>query len=223
MIGIATHNRHMTTKIKNDLSKFDAYRKQWPFGLLIKKERHENLTSDDVRKRVMQKAAGDAKLQKEVFENPRYVWAIALEEGVGIRAKDFLRTVKTVAIHPETDTELYLKLPACHGGCRAPGVHSAPDCHSGNSCHVCGLSFKAPIPDAQTDTSQRSYIDAVTCARAVADSMFRHNLLHAPFETYTQFARQLASGASPAYLQGIQKIVVIEEQPDEIHIVVPRC
>lgn len=216
----------MITEFRDGTTTFNSYRKR--MGQILANSGNERLTTGQIKERVIARARQDAKFRREMFKHPKFLWALVLEQQMGIKAEDFLRAIKKVELHQENEGLLYIKIPACHGGCKAPGVHPAPECHSGDSCHVCGVSFKARTPDGKCDGAdnepgkQRSDIERHIRERAAQESNFRDRLQNHPLETYVHCAQELMGGKTPEYLNNVREIILLEERPDEIHIVLPQ-
>ena len=213
----------MTTAWTSRSLTFGAFRRQWAHGRIIERNQGERLSSKDIYQRIVQRARKNPRFRSDVLEHPRYVWAIALEEGLGIKAEQFLAQVTSVRIHQETATVFYLKLPVCHGGCGHSSPAPAQEENSRSNCHVCGKPFEhagnEPTVIDERTPIMRELIEDRLRKRAAFDPKFREDLLQRPLETYRAFAREASGGEVPLYLSQVRELVVLQEHPNEIHLI----
>jgi len=216
----------MNTQMNDEAMMLDTYRNR--MGNIVQNNGNERLTTPQIKERMLARAKEDPQFRREMFNHPKLVWALALEQQMGIKAKHFLKTIRKVEWHEEAEGVLYIKVPACHGGCKAPGVHPPAECDTGESCHVCGLPFKALqsnsgcTSDAQGIEAVRAAIESRIRERTIHEPTFRQDLRDHPVQTYVRAAQEIMNGSTPDYLKTVHEIVVLEEHPDEIHIIVPN-
>ena len=216
----------MKTQFADDTVMLEACRTR--VGKIVANSSNERLTTRQIKEGMLARAEQDPQFRRELFNHPKLVWALALDQLMGIKAEHFLKVIRTVELHEEAEGVLYVIIPACHGGCKAPGVHPPPECDTGESCHVCGLPFKLresngkSITDTNNMATDRACIEGRIRERTIHEPAFRQNLRKHPLETYVRAAQEIVGRTTPDYLKPIQKIIILEEQPDEIHTIVPH-
>ena len=213
-------------QVEHDLSSF---LQTWSFPDIVEKRADERMTREDMNHRLVRRIHGDALFRREFLAHPRFVFAIAVEQSLGIDKYAFVKNIERVEVLQETSRQLYLVLPACHRGCRREEVCEAPAEAVAGSCHVCGITFPRAAesscseqrPSSGTGAVSRREIEEQMTKRAGFDASFREALLTRPAEAYPAFARELCGGHVPQYLETVEDIRVLEEDVDEIYFRLP--
>lgn len=203
----------------------DDFLRNWELGKTIERGPDERFDRDKLADRIFGRAAREASFRRALFDNPRMVVTIVLDEAMSINRLRFLGQIDEVELLEETEHELFLVIPECHYGCLEEDSAAPPD-STESLCHVCGKYL--PAGGCQTEAEalrqpglDRSSIEKALLAQVAREKSFRKALLAQPMEIYTEYARLLCSGEPPSYLEGIQSIRVCEETDRSVFLVAP--
>ena len=192
---------------------------------IVGKRPDERWTRDDMDLRLQLKTHSDELFRQEFLAHPRFIYALAVEESLGIQRFDFLSVIDSVAVLQETPERLYLVLPSCHKGCEVRPA-APPEGACAGSCHVCGITFPTHTEnrstceqwEAVTSTAPtRKEIEDLLKKKAALDHTFKKELTSRPRETYTALAMKICGGMKPDYIATVKEIQVLEEGEREIY------
>ena len=119
-----------------DMDRAMSFMTDWKLGAVLSLEPDQVLDRWGMTVHISERAARDAEFRRAVLRHPRYVTAIALREGLGIKPIDYLWQVSDVRVVEEEPGLHWLTLPACHFGCGTDEILDLP--RSIGSCQVCG-------------------------------------------------------------------------------------
>ncbi len=210
---------------QRNLVVLEDFLRSWELGTTIERGPDERFDRDQMAERMFGRAEREAGFRRALFDNPRLVFMMVLEEAMSINRLNYLSQIDEVTLLEETEDELFLVIPECHYGCLAEEVETPPD-SAESLCHVCGRSL--PVEGCQTAAEalrqpglDRSSIEKALLARAARERDFRDALLAQPMEIYTEYARLLCSGQPPSYLEGVRSIRVSVETDRSVFFVAP--
>lgn len=192
---------------------------------IIGKRADERWTRDDMDLRLQLKIHSDELFRQEFLAHPRFIYALVVEESLGISRFDFLSVIDSVAVLQETPERLYLVLPSCHKGCEVRPA-PPPEGACAGSCHVCGMTFPTRTEnrstcqqwEAVTSTAPtRKEIEDLLKKKAALDYTFKKELTSRPMEIYNAFATKLCGGMEPDYIATVKEIQVLEEGERDIY------
>ena len=195
---------------------------------IVGKRPDERWTRDDMDLRLQLKTRGDEHFRQEFMAHPRFMYALAVEESLGIPSVAFLRVIDSVAVLQETPERMYLVLPSCHKGCEARPA-APPEGVCAGSCHVCGITFPTHTDNRSTceqweavesAAPTRKEIEDLLKKKAALDHSFKKELTSRPVEIYTAFATKLCGGAGPSYMAGVKEIQVLEEGERDVYFLI---
>ena len=192
---------------------------------IVGKRPDERWTRDDMDLRLQLKTRSDELFRQEFLAHPRFVYALAVEESLGIPSFAFLRVIDSVAVLQETPERLYLVLPSCHKGCEARPA-APPEGVCAGSCHVCGITFPTHTDNRSTceqweaaasTAPTRKEIEDLLKKKAALDHTFKKELTSRPMEIYTAFATKICGGVEPNYMATVKEIQVLEEGERDVY------
>lgn len=203
----------------------------WQRGAVLGLEPDERLDRWGMTVRISERADCDADFRRELLRHPRYLSAIAIREGLGIKPIDYLWQVNAVRVVEEEPGLHWLILPACHLGCGTPEVLASPPLNG--SCQVCGK------PQGQTSGCQRVTSSLATPADRIheidefivrsvqADLSARARLMANPTDFFVG-ASQAVFGVRPQEEFGIREVKVAADTPTSLCLVLlarhePQC
>ncbi len=146
---------------------------QRPSGTMTRTEMHRLMNEGCAR---------DPELRQSLYDHPRAIYAVAVEECFGLHRSLFFVQISHVEVITEDAATLGVVLTACHLGCVAPRLPTWEE-QAASQCHICNhrestchpaLSLPA-VPKADR-ASVRTWIES----RAQSDASFREQLIASP-------------------------------------------
>ena len=197
-----------------DVDRAMGFMLRWTLGPVLDLQPGERLDRWGITRALSERAARDAAFRREFLERPRYVSALAIEQGLGIKPVYFLWQVKTVHVLEEEPGLHWLVLPACHRGCAALDAPVAA--FAGGSCQACGKPVGSAGASQRSKSSSSAAVDRVHdvddfIVRAIqSDATARASLQADPTRFFARAVQQLF-GTSPELAFGIREVRVAED------------
>ena len=205
----------------DDLDAAMRFMTRWPLGSALGLQTGQGLERWGITLALSERAERDAEFRREYLGNPRYVSALAIDEGLGIKPIYYLWQVKRVDLLEEAPGLHWLVLPACHRGCEALDVQGGAA--STGSCRACGKPLgpgacQRDISPAQAPASRIHDVDEFIARSVQADASSRARLLADPRAVFAQAAQEL-HGVDPLEEFGIREVRVAEDTDTTLYFV----
>ena len=205
-----------------DLDQAMRFMTRWSLGSLLGLDPGEHVDRWGITLRLSERAERDAAFRREFLCHPRYVSALAVDEGLDIKPIYFLWQVKNVGLLEEAPGLHWLVLPACHRGCAMlDGEGARP---STGSCQACGKPLgpaservRETMP-AATPASRIHAVDEFIIRAAQADAATRARLLADPTSVFAQAAQEVF-GVRTREAFGIREVRVAEDTDTALYFV----
>ena len=205
-----------------DLDRAMSFMTRWTLGPVLGLEPGQRMDRWGITRALSERAEREADFRREFLRHPRYVSALAVHEGLGIKPIYFLWQVKVVTLLEETPGLHWLILPACHRGCAALDgdvLGSAP-----SSCQACGKplggagagSWRMSLSGTPVDRAHD--VDDFIIRSVQADAAARARLLADPTPVFTQTAQELF-GVGPREAFWIREVKVAEDTDTVLYFV----
>jgi hypothetical protein len=147
----------------------------------------------EMHRRMNERCALDPGLRQSLFDHPRAIYAVAVEECFGLHRSLFFVQISHVEVIAEDEVTLGVVLPACHLGCVAPRLPTGEE-QADSQCHICShrettchqVLAQPALTDANRD-NVRTWIQN----RAKTDASFREHLIASPSAAWSQMLGEL--------------------------------
>ena len=206
----------------DDLDAAMRFMTQWAMGSALGLPAGQGLDRWGITLALSERAERDAEFRRAYLRNPRYVSALAIDEGLGIKPIHYLWQVKRVDLHEEAPGLHWLVLPACHRGCEALAVQGGVP--STGSCRACGKTFgpagacQRDASPAQTPANRIHDVDEFIARSVQADASSRARLLADPSAVFAHAAQELL-GVNALEEFGIREVKVAEDTDAMLYFV----
>ena len=209
-------------RILNFIDDLDAamrFMTHWALGSALGLPAGQGLDRWGITLALSERADRDVEFRRAYLANPRYVSALAVDEGLGIKPIHYLWQVKRVDLLEEAPGLHWLVLPACHRGCEALDVQGGAP--STGSCRACGKPLGPSTcqrETVQTPVGRIHDVDEFIVRSAQADGSSRARLLADPTAVFAQAAQQRL-GVRPLEEFGIREVRIVEDTETTLYFV----
>jgi hypothetical protein len=142
---------------------------------------------------INERCALDSELRQSLYDHPRAIYAIAVEECFGIHRSLFFIQIRHVEVMIEDHTILGIVLSACHLACVAPRLPTGEE-YRESQCHICchreSPCLQIPIQSVPAEVS-RSRIRQWIQNRAKVDAGFREQLIASPSSAWQKILQEI--------------------------------
>lgn len=162
----------------------------------------------------------DSGLHQSLLEHPRAIYAVAVEECLGVHRSLFFVQISHVEVVEEDAVTLGIVLTTCHLACVAPRLPTGDE-HTDAHCHICnhGETQCSPNPEQPPRSeANRTNVRAWIQDRAKADEKFRKVVLTSPSAAWTKVRAELDLQANHP-LNRIREVRVFVESAETIGFV----
>ena len=193
---------------------------RWTLGQVLDLQPAQRLDRWGITCAMSERAARDPDFRRQFLDHPRYVSALAVQQGLGIKAVHFLLQVKEVTVLAEEPGLHWLILPACHRGCAE--LDGPVAAFAGGSCQACGKPVGSAASNSWRMSSSAATFDRVHSiddfiVRAVQlDAAARASLQAEPTRFFAQTVQQLLC-STPEAAFGIREVRVAEDTETSLY------
>jgi hypothetical protein len=174
----------------------------------------------EMHRRVNERCAHDPGLRQSLFDHPRAIYAVAVEECFGLHRSLFFVQISHVEVIAEDQVTLGVVLTACHLGCVAPRLPTGEE-QSDSQCHICSHRDATchPVPARPASTeANRDNVRTWIQHRAQVDASFHEHLIASPSAAWSQILGELNLPANHS-LHKIHTLRLLVESAETIGFV----